>query len=151
MGKRSTTTGYWRAHGDSKRVATAAVMPVVLGITGIDATLATTGILTGKFMPVGAIPLRVDVVGNGTGGTGPLLDVGLNLATPDNDGLLVGADPEANSSSGLGATEAGVLMGVALTETAEVTVSDGGGVNSTGGTFDLFIYYTFVDDGVAND
>lgn len=153
MGKRSTTTGYWRAHGDTKRVATAAVVPVVLGITGVDATLAGAGILTGKFMPIGAIPLRVDVVGaGGTGGTAALLDVGLELATPDDAALVNGANvTTTNSVVALGDGTAGTLLGTALTEAAEVTVSDGGGVNNTGGTIDIFIHYTFDDDGVAND
>jgi len=151
MGKRSTTAGYWRAHGDSKRVATAAVMPVVLAITGVDATLAAAGILTGKFMPIGAVPLKVDVVGGGTGGTTPLLDVGLELDTPVDDGLVNGVAADGNSSTVLGATEAGANLGAAMTEAAEVTVSDGGGVNATGGTIDIYVHYTFVDDGVVND
>ena len=151
MGKRSTTAGYWRAHGDSKRVATAAVMPVVLAITGVDATLAAAGILTGKFMPIGAVPLKVDVVGGGTGGTAPLLDVGLELDTPVDDGLVNGVAADGNSSTVLGATEAGANLGAAMTEAAEVTVSDGGGTNATGGTIDIYVHYTFVDDGVVND
>jgi len=151
MGKRSTTAGYWRAHGDSKRVATAAVMPVVLAITGVDATLAAAGILTGKFMPIGAVPLKVDVVGGGTGGTTPLLDVGLELDTPVDDGLVNGVAADGNSSTVLGATEAGANLGAAMTEAAEVTVSDGGGTNATGGTIDIYVHYTFVDDGVVND
>ena len=151
MGKRSTTSGYWRAHGDHKRTAAPAVVPVCLAINDVDATLAGAGLLTGKFMPIGAIPLRVDVVGGGTGGTTPLLDVGLELATPDDDGLVNGVAADGNSSTGLGDTEAGVLLGTALTEQAEVTVSDGGGTNATGGTIDIFIWYTFDDDGAVND
>lgn len=126
-------------------------MPVCLAITGVDATLAGAGLLTGKFMPIGAIPLGVDVVGGGTGGTTPLLDVGLELATPDDDGLADGVAADGNSSSRLGDATAGVLIGTALTEAAEVTVSDGGGTNATGGTIDIFIHYTFSDDGKVND
>jgi hypothetical protein len=157
MGKRSTVKGYWRAHGGTEASVSkstgpsVAVVPVVLAITGLDATLAGAGLLTGKFMPAGAIPLRVDVNGGGTGGTTPLLDVGLELSTPDDDGLVNGAAVDGDSSNALGTTEAGVLIGTAITEDAEVTISDGGGTNATGGTFDLFITYTFDDDGKVND
>lgn len=155
MGKRNTFTGYVRAQGKpqgrTRDAVTPGVLPAVLAITGIDATLAGAGILTGKFLPKGAIPLRVDVNGGGTGGTTPLLDVGLELATPNDDGLVDGVAVDGDSSNALGTTEAGVLIGTELTETAEVTVSDGGGTNATGGTFDLFITYTFADDGTVND
>lgn len=156
MGKRSTVKGYWRAHGGTEATTSKsngpspAVVPVVMAIFGLDATLAAAGILTGKFMPLGAIPLRVDVNAGGTGGTAPLLDVGLELSTPDDDGLVNGAAVDAaggDSSNALGTTEAGVLMGTIIAEDAEITVSDGGGTNATGGTFDLFITYTFDDDG----
>lgn len=158
MGKRSTITGYWRARGATEATSSsstgpsAAVVPVCLAITGVDATLAGAGLLTGKFMPKDAIPLRVDVNGDGTGGTTPLLDVGLELGTPDDDGLVngVAADGDSSTALGSGAT-AGVLLGTVLTETAEVTVSDGGGTNATGGTIDIFIWYTFSDDGKLND
>jgi hypothetical protein len=157
MGKRSTISGYWRARGATSATSSsstgpsAAVVPVCLAITGVNATLAGAGLLTGKFMPKDAIPLRVDIHGNGTGGSSPLLDVGLELSTPDDDGLVDGAAVDADSSVALGSTTDGVLIGTVLTETAEVTVSDGGGTNATGGTFDLFIWYTFSDDGVLND
>lgn len=148
MGKRTTTAGYWRQHGDVTRTSTPAPVPCVLAITGIDATLDGAGLSTGKYLPVGAIPLRVDINGGGTGGSSPLVDVGLELDTPNDDGLVDGAAVDGDSSNALGGSEAGVLIGTELTEAAEVTVSDGGGTNATGGTFDLFITYTFADDGV---
>jgi hypothetical protein len=160
MGKRSTIKGYWRASGATEASSSrlpapaVAVVPVILAIRGLDATLAAAGILTGSFMPIGAIPLRVDVLAEGTGGTTPLLDVGLELLTPDDDGLVDGAAVDAaggSSSNDLSSTEGGVLLGTVLAEQAEVTVSDGGGTNATGGTFDLFITYTFDDDGKVND
>lgn len=152
MGKRSTTTGYWRAHGDSKRVATAAPLPAVLAITGLDGTLPATAIATGKYLPLGAIPLRVEIKATGaSGGTAPLVDIGLNLSTPDDNGLVAGAAADGDSSSALGSATDGVLIGTVLTETAQVTYGDGGGVNNTAGTLDVFIWYTFDDDGVAND
>lgn len=157
MGKRSTIKGYWRAHGANEANSSSstgpspAVVPVTLAITGVDATLAGAGLLTGKFMPVGAIPLRVEVVGGGTGGTAPLLDVGLELSTPDDVALADGVGTQTNSTTALGDATAGTLLGTVLAETAEVTVSDGGGTNSTGGTLDIFITYTFDDDGKVND
>lgn len=157
MGKRSTVKGYWRAHGGNESSASKstgpspAVVPVVLALTGLDATLAGAGLLTGKFMPAGAIPLRVDINGGGTGGTAPLVDVGLELSTPDDDGLVNGAAVDGDSSSALGDATAGILIGTIVTEDAEVTISDGGGTNATGGTFDVFIHYTFDDDGSRNN
>lgn len=157
MGKRSTIKGYWRALGATESSSSqipgpaAAVVPVTLAIRGVDATLAGAGLLTGYFMPIGAIPLSVEVLGQGTGGTAPLLDVGLELGTPDDVALADGVGVETNSTTSLGSTEAGTLLGTVLTEQAEITVSDGGGVNSTGGTFDMFITYTFDDDGKLND
>ena len=77
MGKRSTTAGATGVPtGIAHECPAAAVMPVTLAIRGIDATLAAAGILTGSFMPIGAIPLRVEVFSAATGGTNPLLDVG---------------------------------------------------------------------------
>ena len=83
MGKRSTLVGYWRARGGTEASGSripgpaVGVVPVVLAMAGLDATLAGAGLLTGKFLPIGAIVLSVAVKGNGTGGTAPLLDVGL--------------------------------------------------------------------------
>lgn len=155
MGKRNTFTGYIRAQGAAevaaRSVVAVGVVPLVLAITGLDATLAGAGLLTGKFLPKGAIPLRVDINGAGTGGSSPLLDVGLELGTPNDDALVDGAAVDGDSSVALGSTTDGVQIGVALAETAEITVSDGGGTNATGGTFDLFIWYTFDDDGVINN
>ena len=154
MGKRNTFTGYIRAQGAAERttrdLVPAAVVPVVLAIRGIDATLAGAGILTGKSLPVGAIVLSVAVNSAATGGSNPLLDVGLELATPDDDGLVDGVDITADVSAYMG-SGGGVLLGTPLTEQAEITVSDGGGTNATGGTFDLYITYTFDDDGVINN
>jgi hypothetical protein len=125
-------------------------VPVVLAIRGLDATLAGAGLLTGKFMPIGAIPLRVEINSAATGGTNPLLDVGLELATPDDDALADGLDITLDISATMG-SGGGVLLGTPLAERAEVTVSDGGGTNATGGTFDVYITYTFDDDGAVND
>lgn len=147
MGRRSTFEGYLRSHGGRNRNdVPAAVVPVVLRIAGLDATVdAGTG--TGKFLPLGAIPLTVTVIGGGTGGTAPILDVGLALAVPDVDGLANGLTYDATDRADV-VTKAGVLLGTVLAEQAEITYGDDGvGVNNTGGTVDLLIEYTFDDDG----
>lgn len=150
MGKRSTTAGYWRAHGDSTRVSPPAVMPVMMQIKDLDAT-ADAGTLTGAFLPAGAIPLGVHVLGGGTGGTSPILDVGLEAAVPDDDGLANGLTYDATDMADV-VTKAGALLGIALTVATEVTYGDDGvGTNNTGGTVDLLISYTFDDDGKVND
>jgi hypothetical protein len=123
---------------------------VILQIKDLDAT-ADAGTLTGKFLPVGAIPLSVTVIGGGTGGTAPILDVGLELAVPDDDGLANGLTYDATDKADV-ITKAGVLLGTILTEQAEITYGDDGvGTNNTGGTVDLLIEYTFDDDGVVNN
>jgi hypothetical protein len=123
---------------------------VILQIKDLDAT-ADAGTLTGKFLPVGAIPLSVTVIGGGTGGTTPILDVGLELAVPDDDGLANGLTYDATDKADV-ITKAGVLLGTILTEQAEITYGDDGvGTNNTGGTVDLLIEYTFDDDGVVNN
>ena len=154
MGKRNTFEGYLRAHGGRPRdVVSAGVVPVVLAIRGLDATL-DAGTLTGKFIPKGAIPLSVDVKESVTasGGTAPKLDVGLELSTPDDDGLVSNAVYDADSRTEIAGASAGVLLGTELAETAEVTYGDDGvGTNNTAGEIDIFITYTFEDDGVVND
>jgi len=155
MGKRSTITGYWRARGATEATSSripgpaAAVVPVVLAIRELSA-IADAGTLTGKFLPVGAIPLSVSVFESTTisGGTSPILDIGLELGTPDDNGLCDGLDYEANSNTQVGDSLAGVLLGAILTEQAEVTYGDDGvGTNNTAGAIDIFITYTFDDDG----
>lgn len=150
MGKRSTTAGYWRAHGDSTRVSRPAVMPVMMQISDLDATV-DAGTLTGVVIPAGAIPLAVHVLGGGTGGTSPILDVGLEADTPDDDGLANGLTYDATDMADV-VTKAGALLGTVLPRATEVTYGDDGvGTNNTGGTVDLLITYTFDDDGKVND
>jgi len=157
MGKRQTVTGYWRAQGVAENadrsVVNPSVLPCVLHAPDLAAT-ADAGTGTGLFLPVGAIPLSVSVLEKTTisGGTSPILDVGLELDTPDDDGLANGLDYEASSNTQIGDTLAGALLGIALTEIAEVNYGDDGvGTNNTAGTIDIFVFYTFADDGVINN
>ena len=151
---RSTTKGYFRAHGGNVADgASPAVIPVVLAIRGLDATV-DAGTLTGKFIPKGAIPLSVAVVESvaAAGGTAPILDIGLELATPDDNGLADGLAYDATTNTQIADALAGVLLGTELAETAEVTYGDDGvGVNNTSGEIDIFITYTFDDDGTVNN
>jgi hypothetical protein len=98
--------------------------------------------------------LNVSVLESTTisGGTSPILDVGLEIGTPDDDGLCNGLDYEASSNTQIGDTLAGVLLGVAMTVEAEVTYGDDGvGTNNTAGAIDIFVTYSFEDDGKRND
>jgi hypothetical protein len=116
---------------------------------GLDAT-ADAGTLTGKFLPVGAIPLSVAVTVTAaiSGGTSPILDIGLELGTPDDDGLADGLDYEADTLTQVADTLVGVLIGQVLTEEAELTYGDDGvGTNNTAGEIDIFVYYVMTDDG----
>jgi len=150
MGTRSTVKGYWRQGGDSSsNTATPSAVPSVLAVRGLDAT-ADAGTLTGKFLPRGAIPLSVSVFESTTiaGGTSPILDIGLELGTPDDDGLCNGLDYEASSNTQVGDALAGVLLGAVTTEEAELTYGDYGvGTNNTSGAIDIFVTYVMDDDG----
>jgi len=157
MGKKSTFTGYLRARGNSSNTSrtgpTPAVVPVVLGIRGLSA-IVDAGTATGKYLPKGAIPLSVTVVEATTisGGTAPILDVGLELAVPDDDALANGLDYEASSHTNIADALAGALLGTELVADTEVTYGDDGvGVNNTAGTIDIFITYTVQDAGALAD
>lgn len=152
MGKRSTTAGYWRARGATNSSSgkltgpTPGVLPITLAVP-VDPT-ATAGTGTGKYLPLGAIVLGIDVVSGHTGGTAPLLDIGLGA---DVDALLDGAAADADLSINVAtATTPGVSFGVALTADAEVVAGTGGGVVGTG-TSIAYITYTMDDDGAVND
>lgn len=154
MGTRSTVKGYWRqggAAGSNKR--TPASVPSILTIQGLDATVdAGTG--TGRFLPKGAIPLEVWTVETVTasGGTTPILDIGLELSTPDDNGLADGLAYDASTHTVFLDALGGVLLGTVLAETAEVTYGDDGvGTNNTAGEIDIYIMWVMADDGVVND
>jgi hypothetical protein len=154
MGTRSTVKGFWRQGGNSSsNTSTPAVVPSVIVARGLDAT-ADAGTLTGKFLPIGAIPLSVAVTVTSaiSGGTSPILDVGLELGTPDDDGLANGLDYEADTLTQVADSLAGVLIGQVLTEEAELTYGDDGvGTNNTAGEIDIFVTYVMTDDGVQNN
>lgn len=152
MGKRTTTTGYWRARGATSSSSskltgpTPGVLPITLAVP-VDPT-QTAGTSTGKYLPLGAIVLGIDVVSGHTGGTAPLLDIGLGA---DVDALVDGADATADLSLNVAtATTPGVSFGVALTADAEVVAGTGGGTPGTG-TSIAYITYTMDDDGAVND
>jgi hypothetical protein len=117
----------------------------------VDPT-AADGTPTGFYLPSGAIVLGIDVVSGHTGGTTPLLNIGLDDGvTPDVDGLLNGAAADADLSINVAtATTPGVSFGVALTQDWQVTAGTGGGTPGTG-TSIAYISYTMEDDGKVND
>lgn len=147
MGTRSTIKGYWRQGGRSmSNVATPAVVPSVLAVA-VDPTVAE-GTATGKTLPAGAIVLGIAVVSGHTGGTTPLLNIGVGA---DVDGLLDGAAADADLSINVAtATTPGVSFGVALAADSAVTAGTGGGTPGTG-TSVAYITYVMTDDGARND
>ena len=147
MGTRSTVKGYWRAGGNSaSTLPTPAVLTMTLAVT-VDAA-AADGTATGKTLPKGAIVLGIDVVSGHTGGTTPLLNIGVGAVT---DGLLNGAAADVDLSINVAtATTPGASFGVALTADSAVTAGTGGGTAGTG-TSVAYITYTVTDDGVVNN
>lgn len=152
MGKRSTVKGYWRAHGGTEASASKAtgptpgVLPITMQVT-VDAA-AADGTGLGKYLPLGAVITNVAVVSGHTGGTAPLLNIGLGAV---NDAILNGAAADANLDVNVAtATVPGASFGVALTADSELTAGTGGGVAGTG-TSIAYITYIMTDDGVVND
>jgi len=152
MGKRTTTTGYWRGRGATNSSASKltgpspAVLPMIMAVPVNP--VAAAGTATGKVLPRGAIVLGIAVVSGHTGGTTPLLDIGLGAV---NDALLNGAAADADLSVNVAtATVPGVSFGVALTADAAITAGTGGGTPGTG-TSVAYITYTMDDDGKIND
>jgi hypothetical protein len=150
MGRRTTFTGYIRARGATNASSSrldgppVGVVPIVIRILGLDAT-EDAGFATGVFLPIGAIVLSVATIDQASsGGTNPILDVGLGA---DPDGLANGMTYDADDSATPG-NLGGVLMGRATATVLEITYGDDGvGTNNTGGAIDLYITYTFDDDG----
>jgi hypothetical protein len=122
----------------------------MLAVT-VDAA-ATDGTGTGKFLPAGAIVLKVDVVSGHSGGTGPLLNIGIT-GTVDGflNGVVADGNVNANLTAVLPATGAvGAEMGVVQAADIEIVAGTGGGTPGTGAS-EAYVYYTIEDDGVANN
>lgn len=151
MGKRSTITGYWRARGATEASASKSngpsvgVLAITLAVT-VDPA-AAAGTATGKYLPAGSIVLRTDVISGHTGGTAPLLDIGV---TGTNDALVNGAAADADVSVAPGDATAGANVGAAAAADIEIVAGTGGGVAGTG-TSVAYITYTMSDDGKLND
>lgn len=149
MGIRSTITGYWRQKGKDTSNRSAAPVPSILTIPGLSA-IVDAGTGTGRFLPAGAIPLEIWVVETTTasGGTTPILDIGLELSTPDDNGLADGLAYDASTHTVFLGALGGVLLGTILAETAEVTYGDDGvGTNNTAGVISINIMWVMSDDG----
>ena len=84
-----------RGTNTAKSSATPGVLPIVQAVT-VDAA-AADGTGTGNFLPVGAIVYDISIVSGHTGGTAPLLNIGLDDGTtPDVDGILDGVVADGN-------------------------------------------------------
>lgn len=152
MGKRTTFKGYIRAAGATSSSSskltgpTPGVLPITLAVA-VDPT-AADGTGTGKYLPLGATVLGIAVVSGHTGGTTPLLNIGLGA---DVDALLDGAAADADLAIDVAtATTPGVSFGVALTADAEIVAGTGGGTAGTG-TSIAYITYVMEDDGSINN
>jgi hypothetical protein len=144
MGKRSTTNGYFRQRGGTNASAskltgpTPAVMPSVLKVVVDPVAAAGTG--TGKYIPAGARITHITVVSGHTGGTAPLLDLGLGASV---DGLLDGVVADGN-------VVADLINLVPATGAIEVVAGTGGGTPGTGTSVAL-ITDVMDDDGDVQD
>lgn len=154
MGKRSTFAGYLRARGATSASSkltgpSAAVIPMTLAVP-VSPVAADGTAIAGKYLPKGAIVLNITVVSGHTGGTTPLLNIG--LVTPlDVDGLLDGAAADADLFiTPATATTPGVSFNVALTQDSQISAGTGGGTPGTG-TSTAYIEYVMQDDGKFND
>ena len=158
MGDRTTHTGYLRQRGATSSSSSklngpsAGVVPAVVHFQIPAAFGLAGGILSGKFLPKGAVVLKTDVLPLSlSGATTPALDIGLEAATPDDDGLVAQVAIVNPSTTNLGSTEAGLLTGEPLPEDAEITYSDASATQATAGTLDIWVWYTFDDDGSLNN
>ena len=156
MGKRTTFAGYIRARGATSSSSsslsgpTPGVVPITLAVP-VDAA-AADGSSTGYYVPAGAVINDIAIVSGHTGGTAPLLNIGLDDGTtPDVDGLLDGVVADANVNAHVAAVTPatgalGVSFGVALTVDSEITAGKGGGTPGTGASI-AYITYVMTDDG----
>lgn len=146
MGIRTTHAGFVRARGVGSRKSEAApgVMAATLAVT-FDAAQAA-GTSTNQWLPRNAIILHVDLVSGVTGGTSPLVDIGLNNLIADPDGIIDGASASANARVALGDAGIGALVGGPLPQDAEIVAGTGGGTPGVGNVT-AYITYTFLDDG----
>lgn len=155
MGKRSTIKGYWRQNGmqnpSGNGKGTPGVVPSVVHFqVPADFGLAG-GNLSGVWLPKGAIIMQVDImVLSIAGATTPAIDLGLEQSTPDDNGILSGADISGPVTVNMGDATFGALAGEPLLETSEVTYTDASATQATAGTLDIYIWAIFEDDGVVN-
>jgi hypothetical protein len=161
MGKRSTITGYWRQRNrqsdSSTSRITPAVVPSILQLDVIPADFGLAGgILSGKWLPKGALVYRVDLGAVGlVGATTPAISIGLEFSVnraPDDDALVVSGALPLSTIDPPDAT-AGAWHGVEIDEDVEVTYSDASVTQATAGTIDLIAihYFAYGDDGKVND
>lgn len=133
---RTSYTGYLRQYGGpSKRNNTPAVFPSIIQMS-IDISQASTT-ATGKFLPVGAIPIGAqNISGNGTATS--TIDIGVT-------GTVDAFANELPGDAVSAMVVTGTTLGTALTASTEITAG-AGAVGGTG-TVLLAVYYIMQDDG----
>ena len=158
MGNRTTHTGYLRQRGATSSSSSrsngpsAGVVPSIVHFQiaadfGLDA-----GILSGVILPTGATVLRVDFnVLSLAGHTTPAIDIGIEGSTPDDNALVSAFDISSSGSVNMETATSGLEMGQVITEDSEITYTDMSSTQATAGTIDIYIWYTFADDGKLNN
>lgn len=138
---RTSFVGYLRQYGGpSKRNNTPGVMLSCIQFS-FDVAQASTG--TGKFLPIGAIPLFIQSLDGNAAADNATVDIG---TAADDDGFgneLIAGVP--GTLIGATVTTAGALLNIELTAATEIF----GGVGGTAGTgiSSFGIYYIMNDDG----
>lgn len=120
----------------ASRVSFAGV-PVLVMKASFDPT-SSSQILLGT-LPAGAIPLGVQSLGGGTGGSSPTVDIG---TAASNAGIANEVDADTLTLT----YTTGALTGVALTVDTPIYGKVGASA-ATGGTTTVLINYIFSDDG----
>lgn len=120
----------------ASRVSFAGV-PVLVMKASFDPT-SFSQILLGT-LPAGAIPLGVQSLGGGTGGSSPTVDIG---TVASNAGIANEVDADTLTLT----YATGALTGIVLTEDTPIYGKVGASA-ATGGTTTVLINYIFSDDG----
>jgi hypothetical protein len=102
---------------------------------------------SGKFLSIGAIPLRVEIRSISLAGQNtPGIDLGLEF-TPIRDIDALASNFQLISGSGvkvcLADDEGGNWLGVPITQDVEIVYADSSVTQATEGDLDIFVWYTF--------
>lgn len=133
---RTSYTGYLRQYGGpSKRNNTPAVYQSLIQFSLDISVASTTG--TGKFLPVGAIPIGAQNIG-GNGTATSTIDIGVT-------GTVDAFANELPGDAVSAMVVTGTALGTPLTVSTEITA--GAGAVAGTGTVILAVHYIMQDDG----